>query len=233
MVRPSRRTMYLTATAPEPTPVGCSMVRETGPGDPPKAETSRPGPPDAPRPPLQPSDRKGVHLLDQALRLLPRQAPPPGTGRTGGHRVSHRARSPRPGCGLDAEPGPVCPALPLPGGARRRAASARRSGAGQASPTPACRAHDGRGSCRPEPHAGNPPLDGGAAVRRGTSAARVLSATGPGRGLCEEPDPRPRRQRRQGPRHDVARSGEGRPGAPPHPGAGAAPSGPPAGRRVG
>jgi integrase len=36
MVRPSPRTRYLTATAPEPTPAGCSMVRETGPGDPPK-----------------------------------------------------------------------------------------------------------------------------------------------------------------------------------------------------
>lgn len=66
------------------------------------------------------SSRMGcLHRPDQALHLLPRQAPLEGPPRGGGRGVpdgtGHRAG----GLGLDPEPGPVCPAVSVQAGAWR------------------------------------------------------------------------------------------------------------------
>src|SRR5439155_26777878 len=66
------------------------MVDHAGcPGDTgvlPQAAPSRPRPRRHPRAALQPSHREGVRWVDQALHLLPRQAPPGGDGRARGSR---------------------------------------------------------------------------------------------------------------------------------------------------
>src|SRR5438552_17454825 len=66
------------------------MVDHAGcPGDTgvlPQAAPSRPRPRRHPRAALQPSHREGVRWVDQALHLLPRQAPPGGDGRARGRR---------------------------------------------------------------------------------------------------------------------------------------------------
>src|SRR5205823_14847588 len=64
------------------------IAREAGPDGaaatpPPRPRARRP-----PRSPLQLSDREGVRSLDQAVHLLPRQAPSDRNGRRRGDRVS-------------------------------------------------------------------------------------------------------------------------------------------------
>ncbi|NOT28939.1 MAG: tyrosine-type recombinase/integrase, partial [Planctomycetes bacterium] len=143
--------------------------------------------------------------MDAPLPRVPRPARPCRARRRAPHCLPERARDPPARRGFDAEPGTRGAALPLPRGSRHRIAVARRPRPRQDARAPSGRAHARRGACRARPHGRRTTPDGDPALRLWSAPARVLPPARQGRRLRPEPDHRPARQGRQGPRDDVAR----------------------------
>jgi len=171
----------------------------------PGAQAPRSRPDRDPHAASEPTDRGRICLLDPQVHPVPSQASPSQDGRGGGNRVPLESGGGRSRGRVHAESGAVRAALPLPVGARDRAAVARGSRARQATGPSLRRPHPRGGGHDPPTPARGEAARRRAALRQRPTPPRVPTAPGEGPPFRPPRDHRARRQWRSGSAHNVVR----------------------------